>query len=266
MTFIENLNVPFKYPLFESGFHSDYEKSLIQRIKNRPHKVVRIESGFYDTHSFDELHGQIQSTQYEYLENARILQKLQEQYNVPVPDFDIVIGSGEGQQVTYYTVVDRIYGADLEYHAIKPREEKRLEKLVDALYSSIGQYFWDVYREGGWYLTDLVRDNSQFVYGRKNGERGKRIYFVDVEPRLEYLNPEDPRTHLDLFNFTFNWLWELTKGMEVQLGSKLRLTRCKLLDFANTISPAHEYYSFIQTTKEEIEHTGLIESGLKPPT
>lgn len=254
MTFIENLKIPFKYPLFESGFHSDYEKTQILRIRNRPHKVVRIESGVYDPRPLADLHGQIQWTQYEYMENKKILQKLRNQYNIPVPDFEIVIGPGEEPRVTYYTVVDRIYGNNLEYGAIKPREKKRVGKLIDALYSSIGQYFWDVYLEGGWYLTDLVRDNSQFVYGRKSGEKKKRLYLVDIEPRLEYLNPEDPRTHLSLFIFAFNWLWELTKGMEARLGSELVMTRRKLLDFANTISPNHEHYSFVQTMREELEN------------
>lgn len=121
------------------------------------------------------------------------------------------------------------------------------------MYSSITQYFWDVYQEGGWYLDDLVRDGSQFVYGRRKGEKEKRIYFVDIEPRLDYLDTKNPLTHMNLFISAFEWLTELVLFMEHRLGTKLDFSRQKLLDFANSIPESHDYFSFVQEAKEKLE-------------
>ncbi|QQG44652.1 MAG: hypothetical protein HYW86_01940 [Candidatus Roizmanbacteria bacterium] len=248
---------PFKYPLLDTDFYAD--STEIKRLKHFPHKVVRITEGTYDNRPLGSLKNQLKSTQYEYIEGRKILQRLNDHYHIPVPDFDIVIGSGNDQQVTYYTIVDKISGKDLEYCSIKPREMKHVKKLVDELYGSIAQYLWDTYQEGGWYLSDLVKDDSQLVYGKKKGEKQKRIYFVDIEPRLEYLDLQDSRTHTQVLILAFNWLYEMIKSREYEFGSKLRHARQTLLNFANTVSPFNEYFPDVQMVKEELERGNFLE-------
>jgi len=243
---------PFKYPLFESGFYSEYENSEIKRIKHLPHKLVRITIGVYETLPQEELYGHIQSTQYEHIENKKVLERLQNQFNILVPDFDIVIGPRDGEQVNYYTIVDRIYGENLEYHDVKPKEVKKVGKLVEALYSSMIIYFQDVYQNGGWFLSDLSRDNSQFFYGRKKGGKEKSIYFVDIEPRLEYIDENRPLTHEGLLVYTFNWLYESMCEIEYRLGFRLTSAREGLLSFARTIPPTYVNYPLVSSTINEL--------------
>lgn len=231
---------PFLYSLLESDLYSEYETSDIRRMRELPHKFVRVASDSPENLA-------------SYLENRRILQSLPGKYGIAVPDFEIVIGPRAGQEVTYYTLVDKVYGYEMEYHDIKPKDIKHVRKLVDVLYSSIALYFWDVYREGGWYLDDVIRDNSQFVYGKRKGEKEKRIYLVDIEPRLEYLDVSKPESHERLFINAFNWLYELMKTMEYRVGSKLELTRATLLNFAKSIPSSHLSYWQVLEAKIGLE-------------
>jgi len=90
----------------------------------------------------------------------------------------------EGKEAIF-TLVDKIDGKNLSKIEILPMEAKG---ELDALYLSLGQHYFDAWKQGLHYWGDCRSD--QFVYGNKYGEKDKHFIVVDVDPKF-YQEGED---------------------------------------------------------------------------
>ena len=104
--------------------------------------------------------------------------RLRTTYDISVPDINLVLGRNDKGQDRMLMVVDKIEGQSIEESRLLPAEAK--EKF-DSFYASLFSSILDDYRANRFFFSDV--DNSQFVYGRKQGDSEDSVYLVDVEPK-----------------------------------------------------------------------------------
>ena len=211
----ENLQAPFN-PDDLIGINNlnevkKYEKFF--ELKDEPNKVIRVES----SGELNRKHkGKFELA--ELVEIAKGLYKeLQEKYGINVPA-DFFIGKDKKEKDVAYSVVDKIEGK----HLGEVDKSEEISKKVEKLYTSVTKYFLDKSKEDGLYLWDICGP-SQYVYGKKPGDREEEIYLVDTDI---WLNNSKTGMYLVVY-----WLTRHMSGQENKIGIQFNEARNNIKQF-----------------------------------
>ena len=119
----------------------------------------------------------------EHREAKAYFHHLRDDYDIAVPDIDIVIAK-EGNEPVIYDVVDRVKGQEMAL--VKNFPPEALPE-IDAFYANLLTSFRNDTLLGRPIWMDLGSD--QLVYGRRKNETRDRVYIVDIENILS--DPDD---------------------------------------------------------------------------
>lgn len=143
----------------------------IWQLENDPSTLVR-ESKIGDGETLDALESSIH-------EGETLFEEMRAKYGIRVVSMKARRERNKEGKETIFTLVDKIEGKNLskiESLPIEARDE------LEALYLSLGQYYYDAWKQGLKYWGDCRSD--QFVYGNKYGEKDKHFFAVDVDPQF----------------------------------------------------------------------------------
>lgn len=216
-------------------------------LANNPEIVIRI--GKIEFHKIGDPIYNV------HIENRDILNRLRNLYGIAIPEFDLIIGAIDEDHV-FYTVTERIHGHTLRDKVYDQQEIQSAKSKLEIFYSSLVQYFRDVFKNGGWYISDLVHaanwsGNAQYVFGRTCRDPEDKIYFVDLGPCLEWHDVDNE--DLWLFDFHLPRLLEMIKETEEKLGSKLQKARQTFNTFLNSIPEVHQHCLSVVSLKRKLE-------------
>lgn len=221
--------VPFNSLIIEKSF---IEPGLpiqdIYTLKDNPEVIVR--AGMYDEYDgTEDRYGCFQ----EHLDNRDLLNKLQDQYGLFIPDFDIVVGGHK----RFYIVTQKVHGVNLHYRTFAEDETDEAKGKLDKFYSTLGDVLIDAAQSGGKMIGDLTRagadksGNKQWVYGKRKGDLENQVWLVDLGPCVtEYIPPHDKIFCIN----QFPWLFEMIVESEKKLGCRFDEAREKVLDYLKT--------------------------------
>ncbi len=173
-----------------------------------------------------------------------LFEELAVNYGIIVPDFSTrVIQNSEG---AYFgdIIVDRVSGKPL-VDVIKEGDGKLTIEDLDKFGETFARYYIDKKRSGGTALSDLRID--QFIWGTIEGDTTERAYFIDLDPLYgEYISGSD-----------LGQLWRSVKESEGKLGSKLELTRRKMLELIQEFVDSNNLITepFVKDIRNEILST-----------
>lgn len=154
-----------------------YNLTQIKELKSRPDKLVRewrVES-IKDREDVDRRIAEIKK-------DMEVFDTIRDNYGIDVVKTELVLG-GYKANPKMYLVVDKIFGKDLDKIEKLPDDTA---EVLDQLFASMVQYYFDIYKNGGNYWWDF--GINQIVYGHKYGEDKDKFYVVDVEPRVYNYN------------------------------------------------------------------------------
>jgi len=117
----------------------------------------------------------------EYLKHqADEFRKIIERYGIKMAKTDYVIGTDpEKDRPAIFGVTERINGENLDKMSVL---DKEMIDKVDELYTKIIAGLIDSYLEDGYSWYDP--NNTQFVFGKAEGDEKPDIYLVDVDPHI----------------------------------------------------------------------------------
>lgn len=221
---------PFKEPLVPSGFKAQIED--IRALKSDPEKIVRVSE-----------HYSPENLQPWYARHKKVIERLRDEYGFNVPNMDIVIGPGEHEKhARVYIVTDRIHGPQLRDKQFSPTELPEAIEILDSFFSTLTQYYWDVSRKGGDYNDDLAQHNQQFIWGRRKGETGDKIWLADLGVQtVEHKLDASSNGHLlgrlvdDGYSSYGYGLWEDIAYMERKHHIRLEGARQKVAQFMDDL-------------------------------
>lgn len=185
-------------------------RDFIHAIKSRPDKIIRVlrerRNGDKDFSDFINKENKNEVIE-EYRRGKELFDRLRTQYNIPVPDFDVVFGETEKEKIAAFVIVDRIEGEDLEDIMEHPKDEQAPEmemwRRVDEVFANLVRYCADAYAQGGEYLSDIT-ESRQWRWGHRVGEGNNNLWIVDVDPIFSRYDPNPARLYSDgtigLFN------------------------------------------------------------------
>ncbi|HEU0085551.1 MAG TPA: hypothetical protein VFQ59_01160 [Candidatus Paceibacterota bacterium] len=210
-------------------------------LKNNPNKIVRVEG-------FDELLNKHDNkiTIPELIENAKKLYKeLGEKYGIVAPVDFVTSKNGDGKDIVC-VVTDKVEGQSLE----KVEKSEVFVNQVTALYSAVAKYFLDKSKTGELYVWD-INGESQYIYGKKSGDKEDQIYLIDTDIWLS-------RSENDMY-LSFYWLARHMSGLENKLGVKFTEARNNINEFLNQSLPKDTD----ESVKKNIEGIKKIMNGEK---
>lgn len=195
------------------NFNNLTESSIPNKIskfyesKDYPGKIIRVED-------FNELlnrHDNKISVP-ELVDIAKKLYtELGEKYGIVAPVTFSIEKNNKGEDVVC-SIVDKIKGEHFE----NINNQEDLLNKVEKLYSSIAEYFLDKYKEGGLYIWD-INGESQYLYGKKEGDTEDKIYIVDTDIWLS-------KSKEDMY-LSFYWLARHMSGLEKHFKTQFKEAR-----------------------------------------
>lgn len=163
------LHAPFKGDLKPSRV-SNKISNRFSELSNKPGKLIREDSIRATNHADIEAVIEQQNRGY------RVYRSLRDNYGVHIPDVDFVIGNRrKSGYASRYTIVDIVEGSNIAESTLPATSEEKL----NIFYSSIVDYYLDIYLNGGDYWKDF--NNTQVVYGHRQGEIEDNVFIVDID-------------------------------------------------------------------------------------
>lgn len=188
-------------------------RDFIHRIESRPDKIIRVlrerrnnAEDFENVLRKDNKNEAIE----DYRRGKELFDQLRTQYNIPVPDIDIVFGETEKGKIAAFVIVDRIEGKGLddtlyypEYYPDSLVHEAEMLRRIDEVFANLVRYYADRYAQGGEYLSDIT-ESRQWMWGHRVGEGNNNLWIVDVDPVVSRYDLDPARSDSDgnvgLFN------------------------------------------------------------------
>lgn len=165
-------------------------KAHIMQLESRPDKVVRVSL----RDNVDHNPKRETTWLLDLLKTGdQLLDTLTNQYGIAVVKHAHILGPSpdDPNRITPYTVTDRVLGDTL-----RDELEKELpstsQQEVAGLYSGLIDYHHDVLTNGGTYLSDISRNNTQYMVGPTAEDPVSRIYLTDVDPITRDYDPKNP--------------------------------------------------------------------------
>lgn len=188
-------------------------------LKDNPNKIIRAVS-------FDELLYEYDNkiTIPELVETAKKLYKeLEEKYEIVAP-VDFTTSKDKDGKNVVCSITDKIEGQSLE----KVEKSEEFINKVEKLYSSVVKYFLDKFKSGGLYVWD-INGESQYIYGKKIGDKEEQIYLIDTDIRLS-------KNKNDMYLSVY-WLARHMTSLEHRLGVQFQEARNSINEFINQPLP-----------------------------
>lgn len=188
-------------------------------LKDNPNKIIRVES-------FDELKNKHDNKLEigELVETAKKLYKeLEEKYEISSPVDFAVSKDKEGNDIVC-SITDRINGKQLE----NVEKTKEFKIKTEKLYASISKYFLDKFNEGGLYVWD-INGESQYIYGKKEGDKEDKIYLIDTDIWLS-------KSKKDMYLSVY-WLARHISWLEHCFGTSFQEARNYITEFISQPIP-----------------------------
>jgi hypothetical protein len=183
--------------------------------KDNSNKIVRVES-------FDELLDKHDNKIGipELIETTKKLYKeLEEKYGIVTPVDFATSKDNDGKEFVC-VITDKIEGQNLE----KVEKSDEFVSKAEKLYSSIAKYFLDKSKDGGLYIWD-INGESQYIYGKKLGDKEYKIYLIDTDI---WLSKNKNDMYLSVY-----WLARHMSWLESKLGVKFIEARNSINEFIN---------------------------------
>lgn len=203
------------------NFNNLTESSIPNKIgkfyesKDLPNKIIRVENSADLLGNHDNKMGLP-----ELVETVKGLYKeLDKKYGIIAPAQFFIEKNNKGEDVAC-SVVDKIKGEHFE----KFGNHEDLSHKVEKLYASIANYFFDKYKEGGLYIWD-INGESQYIYGKKEGDKENNIYLIDTDIWLS-------KSREDM-SMSFYWLARHMSGLENHFGIQFKEARNLINKFVN---------------------------------
>ena len=235
---IEKILEPSHSPFKEELVSSEFKRNRIKKFISDPEKIVRIHS---TGAPLEVLRKEIEI-------GKTIFEDLRNIYHVPIPNFEFVIGPYINEEIPFaYTWIERVHGENLAGITFSAEQKERAKNQLDALYSSLVQYFRDAYEEKRTYLSDVTKP-EQYVYGKRRSDSQDSVYLVD----LDYFRNNDFST-ADSYEAFFNnarWLYFDIKNMEKKVGIPLNNAIQRFREFIASVDASDPYYGRIEDLKE----------------
>lgn len=135
----------------------------------------------------------------ELADKAKVLFDELRSYGINIP-VNFVVAQDEDSVPCLWAIADRITPDNTAANSVRERE-------FSALLHCILKYFQDKLGTDRVFLQDVVRDESQYVFGTRPGEAHPRWYLVDVD--LDTLSGDE--NLLDRINHVERWLARLER-------------------------------------------------------
>jgi hypothetical protein len=203
------LSLPFSIEdLIGSSISEPKGVGKLFESKELPNKIIRVET-------FDELsvrHGDKVDV-LELVNDAKgLYQELESKYGIIVP---AEFYTAENK---VFTIVDKIEGK----HLNELENSAEIVSSIEKLYVSVARYFLDKFKEGGLGLWD-INGQSQYIYGKKAGEKDKKIYLIDTDI---WLNNNEEGISLSVC-----WLTRHLSGLENHFNIRFFEVRNQIKQF-----------------------------------
>ncbi len=223
--------------LKDSDISKHHKRGKFFESDKLPNKIIRAED-FEEL--FDKHGSKIEIS--ELVEIAkRLYKELEEKYGILVPA-EFFLGKDKLGNNVVYSVADKIEGQ----HLGEIEKSKEVIEKVEALYTSVARYFLDKSKEGGLYLWDICGE-SQYIYGKKVGDEGDKIYLIDTDIWLN-----NSRTGMYLVVY---WLTRHMSGAEMDFNTKFTEARDYIKQFISQPLPDN-------MSKDDMKNVGGIRSFL----
>jgi hypothetical protein len=246
-------HTPLNADLVPAIPYEDMTRTHIMELENRPDVIVRLSPSESPDDDLDE---QIESARGDLVMCDRLLEELTNKYDIQVVPHRHIIGSmpDDPNQMATYTITDRVFGTTLDESIQKPTPILGEEELTKHFLGLI-RYHVDIRAHGGPYLSDIVTNNSQFMYGNTMADPEDRIYLTDIEPFIDEYNAEHPdRTMRDTLERCMGTLAYCIAKAESLSGYELKAVKEAYMEqLGEMIRETNEYYSYIQGIARSLE-------------
>ncbi len=109
--------------------------------------------------------------------------------NIPANEA-IGLESKDGKEVAY-EAADQILGLELDL-ALVNKDERLAAMDLNAHYAGLLGYMKEVYEKGGFFLSDITRNNQQSMLGHTANDLEDKVYLIDLEPLMEEFHADQP--------------------------------------------------------------------------
>lgn len=219
----KNPHIPFKNPLMRTIKSTSLEDKFIGTLEEHPEKVIRTRA-YEINNTIIDRHRDVK----------KMFDNMRTNYGIHIPEMEFVIGPSPKtkDEIIVYTVVNKIHGNSLNnLHETINSDEARVK--IDNCLTSMVQYYWDVEKNGGWYVNDFTNLGELFMYGRRAGETEDNIWLVDVDlPNFFHTkDPDNPQGTL---------AWKINQFYSY-FSSKIELpnTKDKFREYLESISESN---------------------------
>lgn len=244
---------PFRDELKPARPYEHMTINHIMELQARPDKIVRVSlrnnKGAEDTHQWVEFLAE------QLIESDRLFKELTKSYDIQVvPHQHVIAGSPDDpRRVTAYTVADRVLGDSFRSELEKsPPGVTQAE--VEHLYHSLIAYHANILEHGGTYLSDVTRNNAQYMYGHTAEDPAQRIYLVDIDAMYRKYPVHDPTAaeSRDLHRNIATLAGCITKAEEVT-GWDFSSTKVEYLERLDVVPLESEFRNYVDSLKESME-------------
>jgi len=205
--FFEQNNQPFYKRLVRSNIPEEYdEEKRFYELVDNPDKIVRTE----ELASLEESYEGVDPVRLVEI-GSELYEELERDYGILAP-VEFIIGENENGERVVYSIVDRVYGDNLE--TTEPTEGAIEE--MEMLYVSISKYYLSKSQKEENHLADL-NNASQYMRGKIKGDEQPRIYLTDVDL---YIN-----SGLLALLHNIKWFLRHMSGIEKRAGKKFEEAR-----------------------------------------
>lgn len=151
-----------------------------------------------------------------------------------VPRLDLVQGVlNPDYSYRYLFVVDLIKGEHLFSKEFRKEERDTAAEVIEGFFISLTDYARDKYINGGWYLDQNI---GQYVYGKGPEDLSDKVYFVDIEPPLDFLDNNREGSRMFFMERMVGFIGDSIKLLEAKLRvGPLQKARERYLSFLNEI-------------------------------
>lgn len=225
-------------------------RDFIHQVESRPDKIIRVlrerrnnAEDFENVLRKDNKNEAIE----DYRRGKELFDQLRTQYNIPVPDIDVVFGETEKGKIAAFVIVDRIEGKDWDDIMNHPFDEPVLEtemwRRVDEVFANLVRYYADAYAQGEEYLSDITRP-WQWRWGHRVGEDNNNLWIVDVDPMFSRYDSDPARSYSEgnvgLFNSIAHIAYTV-QDIQEQKNVVCKKTVAALRRFLKAVPYAHSH-------------------------
>lgn len=224
-------------------------RDFIHAIKSRPDKIIRVlrerRNGDKDFSDFINKENKNKVIE-EHRRGKELFEQLRTQYNIPVPDIDIVFGETEKGKIAAFVIVDRIEGRDLEDIMDHPNDEPLSESAwqqIDETYANLVGHYEGAYKRDGEYLADIA-EPRQWRWGHRVGENNNNLWIIDVDPIFSRYDSNPARSYSDGTINLFNSIAHIayaTHDIQEQKDFVCKKTIAALRRFLKAVSYANPH-------------------------